>query len=149
MNTQELKQLLFDEGCNPQLYTIGSQGTASDTFCLRFKDTEWQVYYTERGRDEAPIYNSKDESQACEFFFKHIMAMRHDHCVGIFRSQDQANALVAKFDKIGITSWQDKIPYGGTSESRFRVFVIGKAIFAAKVIIAEQSSVSCSDRPTN
>ena len=140
MNTHQLSERLAAEGCNPHLYAIGTRGTASDAFCLTHNGTEWQIYYTERGRDDAPIYVSKEEPLACEFFFKHIMAMRHDHCVGIFRSQEYANELTAKLKESDTQSWQDKIPYGGASDPRFRVFVVGKAIFAAQAIIEELSS---------
>jgi len=132
MNTRELSQRLFDEGCNASLYAVGTRGVASDAFCLTHSGTQWEVYYTERGQDSPPIYGSGSESQACDFFFKHIMAMRHDHCVGFFRSEQRAEALQGKLQEIGLSSWKDKIPYGGLNDPRFRVFVTGKAIFAAK-----------------
>jgi hypothetical protein len=137
MNTRELPQLLFEEGCNPSLYAIGSRGLASDAFCLTFTGTQWQVYYTERGSDEPPIYASGSESQACEFFFRHIMSMRHDHCVGIFRSQEKAATLITKLKEVGVAPSQDRIPYGGPNDPRFRVFVTGKAIFAARATLGE------------
>ena len=131
MNTRELSQRLFDEGCNSSLYAIGSRGIASDAFCLTYTGTQWQVFYTERGQDSSPIYTSGSESQACEFFFQHIMAMRHDHCVGFFKSEQSAEALQSRLQEIGLRSWKDRIPYGGLSDSRFRVFVTGKFIFPA------------------
>ena len=137
MNTSELSQRLVEEGCNPALYAIGSRGIASDAFCLTFTGTQWQVYYTERGNDEPPIFASGSASQACEFFFEHIMSMRHDHCVGILRSQERANALCTQLQEVGLSAWQDRIPYGGPNDPRFRVFVIGKAIFAAKAKLGE------------
>ena len=132
MNTRELSQRLFDEGCNPSLYAIGSRGSASDAYCLTHSGTQWEVYYTERGQDSPTIYASGNESQACEFFFQYIMAMRHDHCVGFFKSELRADALQRKLQEIGLSSWKDKIPYGGLNDPRFRVFVTGKAIFSAK-----------------
>jgi len=137
MNTRELSQRLLAEGCNPTLSAIGSRGIASDAFCLTFTGTQWQVYYTERGNDDPPIYASGSEAQACEFFFEHIMSMDHDHCVGVFRSQEQANATNARLQAAGLSPWQDRIPYGGPNDPRFRVFVKGKAIFAARTGLGE------------
>jgi hypothetical protein len=135
MNTDELSRRLFEEGCNPSLYAVGSRGTASDAFCLTHSGTQWQVYYTERGQDSPPIYASGSESQACEFFLNHIMAMRHDHCVGFFKSKHSAEALEARLKEMGLSPLSDQIPYGGPSDPRFRVVVTGKAIFPAKSVL--------------
>jgi hypothetical protein len=135
MNTRELARRLSEEGCNPSLYAIGSRGGASDAFCLTHTGTQWQVYYTERGQDSAPIFASDSESQACEFFLEHIMSMRHDHCVGFFKSKSSAEALQTKLQALGVSSWNDRIPYGGPNDPRFRVFVTGKAIFPAKAAL--------------
>ena len=135
MNTRELSQRLIDEGCNASLYAVGSRGSASDAFCLTYSGAQWAVYYTERGQDSPPIYASGSESQACEFFFKHIMAMRHDHCVGIFKSEQRAEAMQVRLQEVGLPSWKDRIPYGGPDDPRFRVFVTGKAIFPAKQLL--------------
>lgn len=132
MNSRELAQRLHDEGCSPSSYAIGSRGAASDAFYLSHTGTQWQVCYTERGQDSPPIYASSSESQACEFFFEHIMAMRHDHCVGFFKAKDSADALSRKLSGLGIASRHDQIPYGGPNDPRFRVFVTGKAIFPAR-----------------
>ena len=39
--------------------------------------------------------------------------------------------------KNGVQSHQDKIPYGGWADPRFRVFVVGKDIFKASEILGE------------
>jgi hypothetical protein len=135
MNTRELAQRLFEEGCNPSSYAVGSRGGASDAFCLTFTGTQWQVFYTERGQDSPPIYASGSESQACEFFFHRIMAMRHDHCVGFFASEHSAVSLKATLQEFNVSSWIDRIPYGGPNDPRYRVFVTGKAIFSVKAAL--------------
>lgn len=132
MNTQLLAERLFEEGCNPDIYAIGSRGVLSDGWYLAHKDGQWQVCYTERGRDSEPIFVSGSESQACTFFFQHITAMRHDHCVGFFKSRDNAVALEHDLSVLGIQSWSDEIPYAGIHDPRYRVFVSGKAIFLAR-----------------
>jgi hypothetical protein len=135
MNTRELAQRLLEEGCNPSSFAVGSRGGASDAFCLTYTGTQWQVFYTERGQDSPPIYASGSESQACEFFFQHIVAMRHDHCVGFFKSEHSALVLKAKLQEAGVSSWSDRIPYGGPNDPRYRVFVTGKAIFPARAAL--------------
>jgi len=137
MNIHDLGQRLTAEGCNHSNYAIGQRGSASDAYCLTHNDKEWQVYYTERGADQPPIFSTPDEQQACDYFFNFIMKMRHDHCIGFFRSRSAADALQATLDVHGIDSHQDKIPYGGFGDPRYRVFVTGKAIFAARDILGQ------------
>lgn len=132
MNTQELAHRLFSEGCNAANYSIGSSGTLSEGYYLAFIQNRWQVCYTERGKDQSPIYTTFNEAEACEFYFQHIMAMRQDHCVGFFQSKQKSDALVIMLSEIGVASFQDQIPYRGPSDPRYRVFVTGKAIFAAR-----------------
>ena len=68
MNIHELEKRLVEEGCNPGNYAIGSRGSASDTYCLTYNGQEWQVYYTERGQDQAPEYTSKSEEESVRVF---------------------------------------------------------------------------------
>jgi len=133
MDTSELSQLLFSEGCNPNLYTIGHGG--SDAFCLYQSNGKWQVCYTERGHDSPPIFETDSEKEACQFFFRQITSFRHDHCVGLFRSEQCAIALEQRLLDKQIQSRRDKVPYGGPHDPRYRVFVSGKAIFGAKELL--------------
>jgi hypothetical protein len=136
MNVQELKQRLFEEGCNSSVYAIGARGDASDAFCLAHDGENWRVYYTERGQDDAPVFVSEDEDDACQFFFQKIMSMRHNHCVGFFRSQERAKSLCNDLEQQGLNAYSDKIPYD-VDEPRYRVFVVGKAIFKARALLGE------------
>jgi hypothetical protein len=135
MNIQELAQKLAEEGCNPDSYAIGERGRASDAYCLTQANGMWSVYYTERGVDQSPFFETADETEACDYFFQFIMRFRHDHLVGFFRAETAAQALQAILERYGIPSRQDKIPYGGWHDPRYRVFVSGKAIFAAREIL--------------
>ncbi|MCU0493032.1 MAG: SPOR domain-containing protein, partial [Chloroflexaceae bacterium] len=142
MNLNELRQRLHEEGCNPRSYAIGVRGGASDAFCLTHDGTAWQVYYTERGCDQPPFYTSTDEAEACAFFFNYMMGLRHTHCVGFFRSEAAAQALHTRLEQLGLEVLRDVIPYGGTHDPRYRVFVLGTAIFAAR---AELGAVPVRD----
>jgi hypothetical protein len=130
MNVRELKTRLIEEGCNAMFYSIGRGG--SDCFCHTQDHGAWRVFYTERGQDSPPIFETASEKEACDFFFQKIMGIRHDHLVGFFRSEDEAQSLALTLSQHGLESWQDKIPYGGADDPRFRVFVSGKAIFKAR-----------------
>jgi len=138
MTVQALSRRLLEQGCNPARYVIGPRGQASDVFCLDHRNGRWRVFYTERGRDEEPVHAGDDEAQACAFFFRLVMSMRHDHCVGFFRCETQARALQGRLQEIGVTAWMDRIPYGGVLDPRFKVFVTGKAIFAARALLGPE-----------
>jgi len=85
--------------------------------------------------DQLPEYTSQSEEEACEYFFNFIMKFRHDHCVGFFHSEDKANEISTKLKDRGLHPFQDKIPYGGWNDPRYRVFVSGKEIFPAKELL--------------
>ncbi len=135
MDTQVLAKLLHDAGCNPRSYSIGSDRGASDAFCLVRHGPQWRVFYTERGQAEPPEYVSKDEDQACRYFLQLILELPHNHCVGFFRSQARADQLYAELHAAGLNPTQDRIPYGGPDDPRFRVFVSGPAIFGARELL--------------
>jgi len=133
----ELGQRLQQEGCNSSFYAIGSPGLASDAYCLTRHRGEWRVFYTERGCDQPPIFESRSEEEACEFFYKFIMRFRHDHCIGFFRSKAETDALCEKLREHGVPFHQDTIPYGGPKDIRHRVFVVGKVVFKARELLGE------------
>lgn len=135
MDRNELARRLHDEGCNPSNYTIGHGG--SDAFCLHRRDGMWTIFYTERGLDSPPVFESADESQACEFFLDKILRMRHDHCVGVFRSERRASEIARRLQGNGLQVLQDSIPYSGADDLRHRVFVVGKAVFEARALLGE------------
>lgn len=132
MNIAELQQRLHHEGCNPHTYAIGQRGLASDAFCLVHDGHAWQVFYTERGTDQTPLFSSVDEADACAFFFKHITSLVHHHLVGFFRSQTAADDLCERLAQMGLRIKRDTIPYTSRDDWRHRIFVTGKDIFAAQ-----------------
>ena len=142
MDTRELARRLFEEGCNPAIYAIGERGGASDAFCLTRTGDEWQVYYTERGHDSPPMFATASEEEACAYFLAHMRSIRHDHCVGFFRAREGAVALLGRLEALGLAPWADQIPYGGPGDPRFRVFVSGTAVFAAR---AELGAIPARD----
>ena len=136
MNAAELKKRLLEEGCSPYNFSIGRGG--SDVYCLERQSGIWRVFYTERGREDAPIFEAVSEAEACQFYFDYITKkIRHNHLVGFFVSEESASDLETRLAQHGILSHRDKIPYGGWSDPRYRVFVVGKDIFKARGILGE------------
>ena len=136
MNIKTLKHRLVEEGCSTSNYSIGYRD--SDVFCLINEGGLWRVFYTERGQDNPPVFESTSEEAACEFFFNYITKkFRHDHLVGFFTSEEKAKELIEKLAQYDINSHQDKIPFGGWVDPRYRVFVVGKDVFKAREILGE------------
>ncbi|HEX5943754.1 MAG TPA: hypothetical protein VFY66_15840 [Anaerolineales bacterium] len=136
MNAAELKQRLLEEGCSPYNFSIGPGG--SDVYCLDGRNGVWQVFYTERGKHDTPIFETSSEAEACEFYFDYITKkIRHNHLVGFFISEQKASDLESQLARLGIPAHRDKIPYGGWTDPRYRVFVVGKDIFRARVVLGE------------
>ena len=62
MNAVQLMQRLLEEGCSPYNFSIGPGG--SDVYCLEQQDGAWRVFYTERGKNDHPIFETKSEAEA-------------------------------------------------------------------------------------
>lgn len=137
MNIEQLTQRLEEEGCNPGNYCIGKPWQVTDIFCLTQIDGVWQIYFTERGKHEPPIFTSPDEAAACDYYFELMMGIRHDHLVGYFREETAVHALQTLLNQHNIPSHTDKVPYGGWADPRYRVFVTGKDIFAASSLLGD------------
>ena len=136
MKITELEPRLLEEGCNPYNFAIGHRG--SDVFCIEQQQGLWRVFYTERGHADPPIFESPSEDEACAFYFDYITRkIRHTHLVGFFISEQNALHLESQLAQHGIPSHRDKIPYGGWSDPRYRVFVIGRDIFKAREVLGE------------
>ena len=135
MKASELENILLEAGCSPNNFCIGSSGTASDVYCLSEKDGIWQVYYTERGRDSDPLFESRNEAKACQFYFDKIMRIEHWHLVGFFEDDKSAIKMQDELKASGIKPIRNDMPplQAGDPNLR-RVFVVGKDIFKVKEI---------------
>ena len=96
----------------------------------------WEIFYSERGSKEEPIFSSISETDACEFFYNHILSMEHLHIIGFFKEESSANELENKLSNIGVRIIRNDIPaFMDRNDPRFRLFVIGKDIFKVKEVI--------------
>ncbi len=62
------------------------------------------------------------------------MEMQHNHSE-FFREETAVSSLQALLKQHNILSHTDKILYSGHNDPRYRVFVMGKAIFATRTLL--------------
>jgi hypothetical protein len=132
MTTAELAHRLEAEGANPATYDIGRR--SYDGVCLLHEGGRWVVLYSERGRDQAPMFASADESAACEYYLTHVLAQPQYHPVGFFHSEKAAQALQVRLEQQGLTVRTGKLLYAA-NDYRHQVWVMGKDIFAARQLL--------------
>lgn len=136
MNSSQISEKLTAEGCSPENFVVNGHG--SDVYCLRESGGTWSVFYTERGVDEPPIFSSRSEEEACQFFYDFIMRMEHWHIVGFYKEKAAAEAMESRLASIGIKAIRNDIPaYHTRNDTRYRVFVVGKDIFKFKQAFGE------------
>ena len=134
MTIAELSRRLLAEGCNPDYYALNTR--SYDGFCLMRRGQEWAVFYSERGRDQEPIFTSPDEDTACQYFFDFVMKMEHRHLVAVLRSEPAAQALRARLGAQGIATHAYPLLYA-QDEYRQVVSVVGKDIFRARALLGK------------
>jgi len=132
LTTTELARRLEAEGANPATYDIGHR--SYDGVCLLHEGGRWVVLYSERGRDQEPMFASADEAAACEYYLAHVLAQPQYHAVGFFRSEEAAQALRARLEQQGLAVQTGKLLYA-TNDYRYQVWVMGKDIFAARQLL--------------
>jgi hypothetical protein len=140
MEKTELKKLkklnneLISEGCNNFFVSgISNNNLLDDVFCLNNNKKKWEVYYSERGRNEKPIYSTYDLDEAIDYYKNYIMNMEHWHLIIITRSNDKNNEYKIVLENNGIKVIQNDIPaYKSKDDYVFRLFVKNKDIFEAK-----------------
>ncbi|MDO7846942.1 hypothetical protein Q5H92_11280 [Hymenobacter sp. M29] len=134
MTTAELEARLLAEGCNPANYAINTR--SYDGFCLMRRGQQWDVFYSERGSDQPPIFTSPDEAVACQYFFDFVMQMEHRHLVALLRSEPAARALRARLESQGIATYAYRLLYA-QDDYRQVVSVVGKNIFRVRALLGK------------
>lgn len=132
MTTTDLSRRLLAEGCSPNNYAINTR--SYDGFCLLHNERGWAVFYSERGKDQEPIFTSSDEAAACQYFFDFVLQMEHRHLVGELRSVAAAQALRAQLAAAGIATHAYSLPYA-RHDDRQIISVVGKDIFRARALL--------------
>lgn len=74
MKVSELTERLNEMGVAREVYSINSVEYPNETYSIFWNGSEWEVYYSERGKKRG-IKKFLDESKACEHFLKQISRM--------------------------------------------------------------------------
>ena len=122
---QELFDALIAAGCL-NFHIVGiSKDIANDTECLRLRDGQWEIYYTERGIERAPYFVSEDFAIAGEFYFRLITRMEHWHLQVFMRDAQIFEAEKAKLLAQNVKIKWDCIPnYAFVGDKMYRIFML-------------------------
>lgn len=135
MNTTELAKRLDEEGFNADFYCIGpGWRRLGNGFALDKVGDSFEWFYVERGQKGGVEGVFASEEEACRFVYEALSKDKwaQSHMVGMFESAAEAADLARALSLKGIYSETDRIPYGGLSDPRFRVFVYGRDVFKVK-----------------
>lgn len=139
MTADEAYRRLVAKGCQAKRFFINSRGEANDAIGLVKRQDLWEVFYTERGIDSPPMFTSRNEAEAAEYFYDTISGETHWHLVGFFELEEEARALEAQIKALGITPIRNDIPnFEFQGAPRFRVFVEGEDIFVVREFLDDK-----------
>jgi len=137
MKVSDLSKKLISEGCNENNFAILS--SSHDAICLDKIRNRWIVFYSERGCDSTPLFESESEQHACAFFYNYVMDQRHWHIVGFFKVEHDAIELEKRIHAMDIKPIRNDISaYKTENDPRFRVFVAGKNIFKIREHLSDK-----------
>lgn len=71
MRACDLKEVLEKTGIDRNAYEIDGAEYPNEAYVMLYSGSEWQVYYSERGK-KRKLIQFADESEACNFFLKWI-----------------------------------------------------------------------------
>lgn len=99
MNLAQLKQRFEQEGIAPAFYDLGRR--SYDGVCLMLTEAGWAVFYSERGRDEAPMFVG-DEAAACQYYYEFVQRQRYRRCVATSEIELEVTALRDQLRQQGV-----------------------------------------------
>lgn len=131
MRITDLKDKLINEGCNVNRF--GVMQITDDAYSI-VKDNEfWEIFYSEHGKKSPPVFRTKNESEACEYFFRLILEERHFHLICFCKNKKDVKLIENQLRAIDVKSIRNDIPaYTTNDDPRFRIFVEGKDVFKVK-----------------
>jgi hypothetical protein len=145
MNLTELSDFLQNECYQEQVYHIGSGWkVCADAYCLEQTNSNYEIFYVERGQRGKAIQCSTNEDEVCRMFIELLNRERFSkaHCIGNFILKKEADAITEKLTSAGITLHRDTIPYSSSNDFRYRVFVFGRDKIRAQEVINGQAKFS-------
>jgi hypothetical protein len=98
------------------------------------------MFYIERGVRGKTIQRVDGESEACAAFLAILDRERFSraHCLGSFSKKSEADALAEQLVSAGMNVHRDVIPYGSSTDLRYRVFVFGRDKIRAQEMIVHE-----------
>jgi hypothetical protein len=139
MNLQHLKERLQDQGYGPLIAENGP-GLISISDCRieRVAD-QWRVCATERGEVLETYLTTRDESEACHYWYDSI-AGRMLH-LATFTAAGDARSLQRALEMAGVKVWRNDIPsFNGPNDARYRIFTEGRDLKRARLILEQRTS---------
>lgn len=139
MRFSDLAARLRAEHFRPAAFSIGD-GWAScdDVECLAKVGERFEIFYVERGQRQAASACFDGEEEACAAYY--ALLQRNEtartHCLGLFASKADADALAAALAAEGVRCTRDQIPWGGPADPRYRVFVVGPDVVVGERLAA-------------
>lgn len=136
MELKDLYEKFIQEGYT-DFYIEGLGGPKSDdVHCLGFENQYWIVYYIERGQKSNPIFSTKDKEVAIRYYTDFVSKIVHWHLIVFTRSIVILSEFKQKLEQLNIKTIQNDIPsYSKTGDRIYRLFVVNKDIFIAKLQI--------------
>ena len=126
----------FNKNCyNKDSYSINGN-VILQGFRLENNGGLFQWSYFEQGEWETLKY-FRTEKEAVQYVFEVIRTDEHAkrNYIGMYKSDQETEEILAELKKRNVEYWTDKIPYGGPNDWRTRVFVIGCGIKKAMDLI--------------
>lgn len=71
LKIDELRDALTERGIPPILYNLDGNGRTDERFCLEYINSEWRVYFSERGIKTTNEKFSSEE-EACQFIYEQL-----------------------------------------------------------------------------
>lgn len=139
MRFSELEARLLAEHFVPTAFSIGDAWRrCDDVDCLARVGEHFEIFYVERGHRQPASATFATEEEACAAYYAQLLrnVTARTHCLGLFASKADADALARALAASGVVCTRDQIPWGGPADPRYRVFVLGEDVVVGRRLAA-------------
>ena len=139
MNFQHLKEHLQEQGYGPLIAENGPKLLSIHDFRIEQLDDHWRVCDTERGEVLETHLTTRDENEACAFWYERIAGtMVH---FATFKSAGEASSVERALVSAGVKVWRNDIPsFNGPNDARYRIFTAGRDLKRARSIMEQRGA---------
>ena len=137
MNFQHLKTCLQDQGYGPLIAENGPSLLSIYDLRIEQVGDTWRVCDTERGEILETFLTTRDESEACRYWYDRIAGtMLH---LATFKAAGDARSLQHALEAAGVKVLRNDIPsFNGPNDARYRIFTAGRDLHRARSIMAQR-----------